>query len=565
VLGHRLDPNIPDGSEVDLTLFIRNPLLQITQNRTGFAPLTNWDMSETQITVNDGIVAYDPTWTNNGVPMAMDVYSESTKDYGVLYVEVRYWLPDLSFDVNAINDPGNLDQAISGALDPDNPLKWGVFQALTNSNGVDVTFTSVANPPDPESWANVLNLLLGRDDVYGLVPLTYDHTVLQLYQAHVNDQSTPEQGLWRVLWVNLQAVPEIPVIAAGSNVPGYIEPITSDGQVALGTITQDPGTVGTAFTILRCTSENAEFIQNGVRPGDVVRCLYTSDGFGNMAYSEFVVDEVESEDTIRLLVGPDAPITVPAKFEIWRNLTPTEEAQAIGINSGSWGDRRVRATWPDQIESGGTVMAGYFMNCSLAALSGGVLPQQGLTHLAIDGFTSVKRTTSKFNRSQLDEMALGGTWIVTQDLTGIDTSLGEIYTRHALTTGNYEDLNQREEMVTRNVDSISFQFRELYAPYIGVTNVTLPMQLLLEQLTGTLIDQLRSQGTAQLGGQLVNGTIVSFRPHLLLKDRYVAILDLQLPYPFNNIEVHLTIGQSLATTQQQLAAAATPGAVTTTG
>ncbi len=541
-LGHNLSTDIADGAAVELTLFIHKPLLQVDKNRVGFAPELNWDTSETELTVKSGIIAYDETWTDSGVQQPLDVYSEESKKYGLLYVETRYWLQDLCNEVNAIRDPGDINDAISGALHPDNPLKWGVFKALENSNGTDVKFTAVCDPDDDEAWADVLAKLLGRDDVYGLVPLTRKRTVLDLYAAHVTAQSSPEQGLWRVLWVNLEGVPEIPVVHAGSTVPGHVDASTSDGEVALAVIEDDPDTSGSQYTRVRFTSGNVELLDLDVRAGDILRVLYTSDGFGNEEYSEYVIDEVQSEDQLRLLTGPDAPISVAAKAEIWRNLTATEESTVVATNAGSWGSRRVRATWPDRIEASGTVMEGYFLNCSLAGLISGVLPHQGLTHVEVVGYSDVSRTTSKFNRTQLDTMALGGVWIVTQDLTGADTTLGAIYTRHAVTTGGYDDLNQREEMITRNVDSISYRFKDHIKPFIGITNVTPVIQARLELEVGDLIRTLQTESsTPNLGGQLISATIVELRPHLTMKDRYVVKLDCVVPYPVNNVEIHLMV------------------------
>lgn len=541
-LGHNLDTAIPAGSQVELTLFILKPLLQIDKNRVGFAPLTNWATSATEITVSDGIVAYDATWTDGGIARPLDVVAEASKGYGRLYAEARYWLQTLCHRVGSVGDVGALDAAISGPLDPDNPLKYGVFKALENANGSEVRFTSVCNPDSDAAWADVLGILLGRDDIYSLVPLTRRRTVLDLFAAHVKAQSGPEQGLWRVVWINEEGVPEIPVLAAGSMVPGHVLPTTLDGRVALAVVEDDPDTSGSQFTRVRFLGRNVELLAAGVRAGDTVRMLYTSDGFGTEEYSEYVIDAVQSESQVRLLTGPVAPISVGAKTEIWRNLSTTEEAVAIAVNAGSWGDRRVRATWPDKIEVAGTVVDGYFLNCSLAGLSSGVLPHQGLTHLQIVGYTDVSRTVAKFSRSQLDAMAHSGVWIVTQDLTGLDTQIGEIFTRHALTTGLYDDINQREEMVTRNVDSISYRFRDYYKPFIGLVNVTPTVKARLALETGNLIRVLQSEAqTTDLGGQLIEGTLVDIHAHAVFKDRYVIVLNLTLPYPVNNVDVHLTI------------------------
>jgi hypothetical protein len=540
VLGNSLDPDIPDGSALDVSLFIRKPLLQIARDRQGAAPLTNWDVSDTQLTVHSGVTAYDAGWTQGGVQRPLDVYGEAGKNYGLMYAEVRYWLPDLSTAVGAVADVGAID-AIPGALDPDNPLKWGVFKALENSNGTEVKFTAVRDPDDDAAWADVLGLLLGHDDVYGLVPLTYRRTVLDLFAAHVKSQSSPDQGLWRVLWVNLQGLPEVPVVAASSDVPGHTAATTSDGLVALGTVQDDPQSAGIQYTILRSTSGNANFVQNGVRAGDVARVLYTSDGFGGETYSEYVVDEVESEEQLRLLSGPDAPVNVGAKFEVWRNLNPTEEADAVARNAGSWGDRRVRAVWPDRVESSGTVMDGYFLCCSLAGLASGILPHQPMTHLEVVGYTDVSRTTGKFNRTQLDALAAAGTWVVTQDMTGLAGAVGRVFTRHALTTGNYNDINQREEVLTRNVDSISYQFQDTFRPFIGITNVTPTIQARLSLATRNMVDVLSDDTNVNLGGQLISGTIADVRRSTAFQDRYVVIINCELPYPFNNVDLHLVV------------------------
>lgn len=535
VLGHNLDQTYAAGDEVGIELYIRKPLLEVSANRTGMAPLTNYDQSATEITVNSGIVAYDASWTDSGVALPLDVYSSSVLDYGKLYVEYRAWLPTLASEINALTDVANID-TISGALTPDNPLKWGVYKALTNNNGTPVLYSAVADPTDVNEWTDLLELLTSRDDVYNLVPLTRDATVLGLYQGHVNANSSPTEGLWRVAWFNLAGIPEIPVISAGSTVPNHLTATTTDGNPALAVFEDDSLTSGTQYTICRVPAGNVEFVTSGVRAGDIVRALYTGDGFGNYTYSEFVVDEVQSENQLRVLVGPSAPQSVPAKIEIWRNLSATEEAQELAALAGAYGSRRIRATWPDQIESSGTIQEGYFLNCALAGLASGVLPHQGLTNVSITGFSNVARTTAKFNKAQLDTMAVSGVWIVSQ------TKTGQVYTRQALTTGTYDDINQREEMLTRNVDSISYRFKDYFAPYIGVTNVTPTMQQIIQGGIDKLIRLLTTErATPQLGGQLIAATVDQFYASEVFRDRYVAYITLTVPYALNNIELHLVV------------------------
>ena len=535
VLGQNLDETFATGDEVGVELYIRKAALEVSADRTGFAPQLNWEQADTQITVNSGIIAYDASWTDNGVPLPLDVYSSADLNYGVLYVEYRAWLPTLVNQVNSLINVGDIDE-ISGALSPDNPLKWGVYKALSNNNGTPVLYTAVADPNDVDSWAGVLEVLLTRDDAYGLVPLTRNPTVLGLFQGHVNSASTATEGLWRVAWFNLQGIPEIPLVSAGSDIPGYTEATTTNGQPALAVFEDDPFATGTQYTICRVPAANSNFVGNGVRAGDIVRALYVGDGFGNYTYTEFVVDEVQSENQLRVKTGPAAPITVPAKIEVWRNQSAAEESVSIAKNAGSFGSRRVRATWPDLIDGDGISQEGYFLNCALAALSSGVLPQQGLTNVAISGFSATPRTNDKFNRSQLNTMAGSGVWIVAQSNTGA------IYNRHAVTTGNYSDINAREEMVVRNVDSISYRFKDYFAPFIGVTNVTTSMQVIISSGITSLIDTLVTERTTpNLGGQLISATLDKFYASEVFKDRYVAFISVNVPYALNTIELHLVV------------------------
>jgi len=539
-LNDNIDSDVLAGDEVGVELYIRNPLLEVSQNRAGHAPLTNWDQSETQITINDSIIAYDSSWTDSGVPLPLDVHSCSGCSFGKVYVTYRAWEVGKSSVINSISDVGDIDD-IPGSLTPDNPLKWGVYKALTNNNGTPVLYIAIIDPSDADEWDECLDLAQGRDDIHAMVPLTRDATVLGLFQAHVNSMSDESNGLWRTGWFNLAGIPEIPIVSTGSAVPGHTTATTSDGEECLSVIEDDPQSTGTQYTIVRNAAANGKFITNGVRAGDIVRAQYAGDGFGNYTYSEYVVDLVQSEEQLRLKAGPNVPISVAAKIEIWRNLTLTEEAAEIAKDAGAYNSRRIQAIWPDQIESSGTIQEGFHLAAALAGLSSGILPQQGMTRLAIHGFSDVQRTT-RFSKSQLDSMAVSGVWIVTQSPDG------DIFTRHAVTTGSYADINQREEMLTRNVDSISYRFKDYFEPYIGVTNVTPSMEAVIGSGVTTLIGMLQTERfTINLGGQLIDAVPANgnsntwLEVHPIFKDRYVVKLLLTVPYALNNIEIHLVV------------------------
>jgi hypothetical protein len=132
-------------------------------------------------------------------------------------------------------------------------------------------------------------------------------------------------------------------------------------------------------------------------------------------------------------------------------------------------------------------------------------------------------------------MAAAGWWIVTQ------ASDGTVYTRHQLSTNNL-DLNRREQSVTTNVDSISYTLLNRLSVYIGRGNVTPIMISIIEGEILSVLDFF-SNFIAQdiLGSQITSYEIEQLEQHPTLKDRILAVIPIVIPYPLNNVEVHLVI------------------------
>lgn len=504
--------------DLDVTLYIKKNI-EVTEDRIGFAPLVNWTQTQGEICIEDSIVSYDSSWEIGGVPQPLPVMD------GAIYVQHRDRISDHCSIVGTITDVSELPAAL-GTVDPDNPLAFGVFKALSNAGGQPVKYLGVCGSASGlvlNDWLTALNILVGRDDVYGLAPLTQDLEVLQAFQAHCDDQSSPENGRWRVCWLNRAAEQPVPI---------YTEEIGNTNPL-LATIVQDPDVPPPAY--IDVESGGAEFITKGVQPGDTVRALYTSDGFGNLSYTEFTVDLVLNQDTIRLLSGPAAPVNVPSKIEIWRTLSPDALAANLATYPGVFSDRRAYLVWPDIVGDAGVTFPGYFLCAALSGLRSGVLPQQGLTNVSVSGFDDLSRTTVLFSAAQLNVMAASGYWIVTQDPND-----GTVFTRHQLSTGNQADLNQKEQSITTNLDSISYLFLNRMKPFIGQGNVTPTMINILQGEIIAVIAQLSNTVTIdRLGPQIITAKIQDLAPHPTLLDRIVCHIAVTLPFPLNNLELHL--------------------------
>ena len=530
ILRDDLPVAIKDAEGLDLKLFIKDNI-QVSKNRIGYAPQTNYWFEDTQVCVQEGIIAYHPEWTDGGVEQPLNVES------GNVYVEYREWVADLTDEVNAISDVADLDN-IPGQLDQDNPLKWGVYKALSNSNGTVVKYTAVQHPENLDSWVQVLERIKGRDDFYNLVPMTFDRRVQNLWAAHIGGESNEVENNWKAGFFALKSEPQQLVVGKGALINGVLGNEIEDEVLA--TLKDDPNATGdNQFTLLQVPpgtdNKKGYFITNDVRPGDIVRYNFSTDGFGEVQYEEYVVDRVLSENSLLLYTGGDVAVTQPQQFEIWHNRNRNEIADHIAQQGGSLSNRRVCAVWPDQVGEAGTVQPGYYLAAALAGLVSGVVPHQPLTNVEVAGFDDFSRSYKYFNETQLNRLAEAGVWIVTEDKDGTP------YSRHALTTDNL-DLNRREEMIRRNVDSMSYLFLRRLKPYIGRTNAQDGMVRRLSFEVTRLINFLKSNGTtAELGSQLTDGTIRTLQIHPLLKDRIEIVLDLVVPAPLNNIELHLVV------------------------
>jgi hypothetical protein len=511
--------------DLSVTFYIKADI-EVSEDRTGFAPLFNWEQSETEITIKSGIVAYDASWTNAGVLQPLNV-----KD-GEVYVNYRALVQQWVGTVGSIGDVSEINDAFDDApiIDQDNPLVFGVYNALLNSNGEDVKFSGVgaSSPIELEDWLEVLEVLKGRNDVYSLVPLTFDKQVIDSVVAHVEAMSSPENGRWRIAWFSQPAATELGVYTES-------EALGREGEVVLATITDDPDTSGTQYTLV--TADGEKFITGDktVSVGDILRAQYQDDGFGNTTYSEYVVDAVLNDEELRLHTGPSVPINTPSKIEVWENLNKTEIAENLATKPGLWNSRRAYIVWPDEIGNAGETVPGYYLCCSLAGLRSSSLPHRPLTNVEIIGWDDLSRTTEFFNEPQLDTMAGAGWWIVTQ------APDGQIFTRHQLSTDNL-DLLRKEQSITTNVDSISYLLLDSLEPYIGRGNVTPTMINIVEGVIRSKMDYLADFVVQDiLGPQVLSYSIESLGEDELLGDRITAKIPMDVPAPFNNAEVHLII------------------------
>lgn len=476
--------------------------------------LTNWDQDADNLTINSGAQDYDSTWRSGEYALPIEG--------GDIYVHWRELVTDHSDKVYTVESVTDVSDVFDTQLDPDNPLAYGAYKALQNSGSESAPSTSIrvmgVSADTVAGYTAVLNAAEIRDDVYTFVPLTQNRTIQDLVAAHVRNMSTPETGLWRIAFVSTPEVDPSPIVQTNSD--GSIVKMTTDAN---------------KFVDLDSSSD-VEFITDGVLPGDKLRINYAQDLYGEETYEEYEIDLVLAEDRLKLVTAPETPVELASKAQIWRDLDADGTVEYIGEKASTFASRRVYNVFPGEASVSGTFVPGYYLCCAIAGIIGSVAPQQGLTNIEIVGFDDMDNVVDRFSRTQLDTLANYGVWIVTHDMLGV------VHTRHQLST-DIDSLNDRELNVVKNVDSISYFFKNRLKPFIGRANVTPTAIEVIRTYVDGGISFLRGSSFNELiGGQVLDGTAIrELRQHTLLRDRLVVTIDLVVPYPLNNIELHLVV------------------------
>jgi hypothetical protein len=509
-----------------LDLFLVQNVTEIPaeQRDPSFAPGSyNWENDDTGVSVSPGITLQDASWVDGlGNMPYLEMWA------GALFTEYRALLQEYTGAIYSISDISQVALQL-GTVHPDNPLAQGVYKALENSGQPAVYFMGTPTD-DLDGYSRVLDRATLTSDTYGLVPLTLDRDVIGLVEGHIGNMSTEEEKKWRVGFVATET-PTEKVIADSTTNPGNVN--------WEATIKDDPTAAGTQYTRVELT-EDADLLAT-LSPGDKLLYAFSTDAWGNQVNLEATVASVETDKIFYLTEDIGGEVVPAQKIELYHPLTTQEIAEEIRDISGSFGNRRMYHVFPSQLGAFGVTLSGEYGAAAVAGLCSSVVPQQGLTNIAINGFDDIPLVYSTFTAAQLDVIASGGTFIIMQGQVG-----GEIFVRHQISTA-YQDGNllTSELSITKNLDSISYFLGGELEPYIGVYNVTPELVIQLRTVVQSSLNYLGSSfgGGGLLGPQLIlEGTeITNIQQHPVLKDRILINVTLNLPVPLNNIELHLVV------------------------
>ena len=508
---------------VFLTDSTLNAQLRLVQNNVQIQPVQNlasgtlnWSATTAGVTVNPGITTIDSglTVAGSAVPLAVS--------YGNVYIQHRDLVPTHATAIGSVTSASQVS-ALLGTVHPDNPLAQGVYQAALNAGAATTYFAGILTN-DLNGYNGALTLAQNNASVYSFVPLTFDLATQQAVQAHVDAYSQPSVGRWRIAWFSTQL-----------QTSSLIYNTQSGGANWLGTVTDDPSTAGTQYTLL--TVSGATFITDGIRPTDQVFINFRLSPADVVIWDTYTVGSVLSNTTLLLTTPVPSPgYSVPIKIQINRVYTKDEQAANLAAAGSSFDDRRVRNVFPDYGISNGVSLPGYHIAAALAGLRASVVPHQGLTNSPVIGFDTLPEVVTYFNQSQLNVIAGAGNWIVAQNVLG-----SSVYVRQQLTT-NTTSVNTQEDSITTNVDNISYTLQAALAPYIGTwNNNSHALIAIRDTVQATLTDLQTLTFTERAGNQISSFTINSIAADTVYLDRLNINITLGVPAPINYINVTFVI------------------------
>lgn len=436
------------------------------------------------------------------------------------------------------DDTAQLEEVLA-PVDATNPLALGLFFAMLNAPGVQVTGLGVdevsADAPfgTVDAFARAASFLEGKE-VYAIAPLTHDAEVHQIFSTHASVMSGAANKGERVAIVNQ----ETPTNRAHALV-------ASGAGDRLSNTIFDTGISNLTALVL-----NADISPVGTIP--VSEGLFLDIGANDLRYS--IASISGDQVTIRTSFSPgenddnfyatsnlptglvQEPFTISVRGASLTvaglpDLDGVAETIA-GVGRG-YGNRRLWMTFPDQVAATvnglETLLPGFYASAAIAGMVGQNQPQQGFTRFPMTGFTRVIGSNDKFNSRQLNIMAAGGTWILVQEAQG-----APIISRHALTTDS-TSIEQRESSITKIVDYVAKFMRRSLLNYIGRFNVT---QGFLDTL-GHVIEGLGTFLVEE--GILIGCTLNQIVQDTDAPDKVLVTVGLDVPYPCNTISLTLVV------------------------
>jgi hypothetical protein len=465
-----------------------------------------------------------------------------------------------------------------GPIVPENPLAFGLARALGATDKV-VFAMMVKDQDDLNDNQKAMEILEG-EDVYILVPLTNNQAIHQVYLAHCEQASKPENMHERRVIVTQKARTRKeyqPALSTGSmglsstvftdlnaefltnGVPvGSVIRLSSPTSIELADVFRTELIIAsiiseTQLNIVQAVTHGTDIIGEDVGLGTGAQLIYQLNAVANVIPSGVVIFvnglqvsaldySVTPAGVVTFIVAPSLNATIVANYEITtiqgiqytvasQELTNFEIAQDVAATGNAYKNRRITVTHAEKVISDdGTEVEPYFMNCSIAGLVSTLAPNQPIANVPIPGFLGVKHIR-KFSDSHFGLMAAFGITVYIQDR---DTS--PVVMRNWITTDTL-NVNTRECSIAQMVDYYSKFLRSNVRSIAGRFNIT--RGFIDNMLRPSINGVNREMITAGFIGQ--RSQIISIEQSTVNKDQLFVLEEIEFFAPANKISITVRV------------------------
>lgn len=477
---------------ITITKAYNNMLLPVSYS-------SNTNYTTTNLTSNGYISIQVAPQVNYGTVVAGEVH--------IQYRALRQDLLDRVLEINTIDDI----KGTVGSITDQNPVALALELALANTTGRMFCITVASD--DLTGYLEALDFSASQR-MYCLVPLTQELDILEAFQQHVDQMSTPQKADWRIALVN-SAIPSLEYI----------------GQYSPTNLNANGGNNSMSASTNLLTSSNSTFVLDGVVPGDVLVAVTGG------TPAQYVVQAVVSNQILQL--AGTIPTATGFSIYVQRTLTKVQQANDVADTSVTFTDHRVFHIQPDLVgvSVNGVVkfLPGYYLCAAISGLVSGLPVQQGLTYIGIAGIADLQHSNFYFTRAQMDTMAAAGTFLVSQ------LSQGNIpYVRHSLST-DMSVLQYRELQQVKNIDFLAYYFYDKLEGFAGRWNITPDSLQALRATIKASGDNLKKQTLPKIGPPLLDYQIKSLAQDSSNLDQVNVELPVKIPTVMNYINLYLIV------------------------
>jgi hypothetical protein len=446
-------------------------------------------------------------------------------------------------------DNDNVLATITGTLTT--PADQTTYISVINTAGDEITVkdhlrqfvSSHLTVASNQGLLDALPFISANPNVYAILPLTQDLSVLSTYGTAAAAQSAPEVGKFRIVLGSAETAP-LWRYWAGTRANEYG---WAASNLASGTVTNAVKIAGADGTAVIQDPEGGFLSVGGPAVGDTVYFAYSTDLTVTLKCTVASI-ESNSSMTVNLpkatavVVNNNSTISFTGASDIKDNRVAQVEdlvKAILPLTSNLEVAKRLVMVYPGEVSIGNEAgLPGYYLTAALGGMLAAFEPHRPKNQIAVAGIADIEYSNlGYFTEAQIDTLGDAGYFVFVQEIPG-----GLPYCVHQVTLG-YKDYASTQEYselsVVNNFDYVSSVFKNTLTPYVGVWNVIPQAYSSIMASLDSAILSLRSRSVDRIGSPLVSGNIVSVEPSEADAGTINVVMDVQLPKVLNKIRLEV--------------------------